>query len=104
MKPEGVQFIGLNTRDKAEPAQAFVDRFGVTYPTVLDPDGTLQLAFSDTLPPAAIPSTLIIDREGRVAGRIIGPLTSAAVLRDLAQEVADNPMATAKPSSEPTSA
>lgn len=89
LKTDGVVFVGLNTRDKPEPAQAFVDRFGITYPTVLDPEGRLQLAFSDTLPPAAIPSTLVIDREGRVAARIIGPLESTTVLRQLAEQVVD---------------
>jgi thiol-disulfide isomerase/thioredoxin len=89
LKTDDVKFIGLNTRDKPEPAQAFIDRFKITYPTVLDPDGKLQLAFSDTLPPAAIPSTLIIDREGRVAARIIGPLESSTVLRQLAEQVVD---------------
>jgi thiol-disulfide isomerase/thioredoxin len=93
LKGDGVKFVGLNTRDKPEPAQAFVDRFGITFPTVLDPDGKLQLAFSDTLPPAAIPSTLVIDREGRVAARIIGPLESSTVLRELAEQVVDEKVA-----------
>jgi thiol-disulfide isomerase/thioredoxin len=87
LKGDGAKFIGLNTRDKPEPAQAFIDRFGITYPTVLDPDGKLQLAFKDSLPPAAIPSTLVIDREGRVAARIIGPLESSTVLRELTEQV-----------------
>jgi thiol-disulfide isomerase/thioredoxin len=84
-----VRFVGLNTRDQVEPARAFTDRFGIEFPSILDPDGRLQLAFSDTLPPAAIPSTLVLDREGRVAARIIGPLESSAILRGLASEVVD---------------
>ena len=76
----GVQFVGLNTRDSAEPAQAFVDRFGLTYPSVVDTDGSLQLLFRDTLPPAAIPSTLVIDQQGRVAGRAIGEVDRSRLL------------------------
>jgi thiol-disulfide isomerase/thioredoxin len=77
---EGVQFVGLNTRDSAAPAQAFVDRFGMGYPNVVDTDGSLQLLFHETLPPAAIPSTLVIDREGRVAARAIGEVDRSRLL------------------------
>lgn len=76
----GVQFVGLNTRDSIEPAKAFVDRFGITYPNVVDTDGTRQLLFHDTLPPAAIPSTLVVDRQGRVAGRAIGQVDRSRLL------------------------
>lgn len=76
----GVQFVGLNTRDSQAAADAFVDRFGVTYPSVVDTDGSRQLLFHDTLPPAAIPSTLVIDRQGRVAGRAIGEVDRSRLL------------------------
>ncbi|MGB8022681.1 MAG: TlpA disulfide reductase family protein [Candidatus Nanopelagicales bacterium] len=75
-----VQFVGLNTRDSTEPARAFVDRFGISYPNVVDTDGSRQLLFHDTLPPAAIPSTLVIDQEGRVAGRAIGQVDRSRLL------------------------
>lgn len=69
---KGVQFIGLNTRDTTASAQAFVERFDVPYPNVADPAAQLQLAFRDTLPPAAIPSTVFVDQQGRVAARALG--------------------------------
>ncbi|WP_296138130.1 TlpA disulfide reductase family protein [uncultured Tessaracoccus sp.] len=69
---EDVQLLGLNTRDlTTTPAQAFVRRFGITYPNIFDPDGALLLGFGQ-LPPKAIPSTIVIDAEGRVAARVIG--------------------------------
>jgi hypothetical protein len=67
---------------------AFLDAYDVTYPNVIDADGRLQLLFSDTLPPQAIPSTLVVDREGRVAGRIIGRVTEStltALIEDVAK-------------------
>jgi thiol-disulfide isomerase/thioredoxin len=68
-----VQFVGLNTRDDAAgAAEAFERRFGITYPSLRDNDGSLQLVFRSTLPPQAIPSTIVLDRQGRVAARIIG--------------------------------
>jgi Peroxiredoxin len=83
---EGVQFIGLNTRDSTTAAQGFVDTMGLTFPSVEDQDGRLQLLFADSLPPQAIPSTLVIDRDGRVAARALGRV-SAGTLRGLIDEV-----------------
>ena len=74
-----VQFVGLNTRDSATTAQAFVTRFAIPYPNVADPDGRLQLAFADTLPPQAIPSTVIIDQQGRVAARALGKVSASTL-------------------------
>jgi len=79
VKDDGVQFVGLDTRDTDEAARAFLDAYDITYPNVIDSDGRLQLLFSDTLPPQAIPSTLVVDREGRVAGRVIGRVTEATL-------------------------
>ncbi len=88
VQDDGVQFVGLDTRDTDEAALAFLETYGVTYPNLIDADGRLQLLFSDTLPPQAIPSTLVVDREGRVAGRIIGRVTEAtltALIEDVAK-------------------
>lgn len=79
VQDDGVQFVGLDTRDTNEAARAFLDAYDITYPNVIDADGRLQLLFSDTLPPQAIPSTLVVDREGRVAGRVIGRVTEATL-------------------------
>lgn len=79
LEPAGVTFVGLDTRDSDASARAFIDRFGITYDNVIDRDGRLQLLFSDTLPPQAIPSTLVIDREGRVAGRVLGKASESSL-------------------------
>lgn len=78
----GVQFVGLDTRDTDAAALAFIEAYGITYPNVIDTDGRLQLLFADSLPPQAIPSTLVIDPQGRVAGRILGR-ASESTLRGL---------------------
>ena len=83
----GVQFVGLDTRDSDVSARAFVDRFEIPYPNVIDRDGRLQLLFADTLPPQAIPSTLLIDPEGRVAARALGKVTQSS-LRGIIEELA----------------
>lgn len=77
--PKGVQFVGLDTRDSDTSARGFVSTFQIPYPNLIDRDGRLQLLFSDTLPPQAIPSTLVIDKEGRVAARALGRVSEASL-------------------------
>ncbi|MGW3667133.1 TlpA family protein disulfide reductase [Streptomyces sp. NPDC005141] len=74
---QGVQFVGINTRDPSTaPAKAFEKEQGVTYPSLYDPTGKLMLRFEKgTLNPQAIPSTLIIDRDGKIAARILQALS-----------------------------
>ncbi len=82
-------FYGINTRDLDKaPAQAFVRAFKVTWPSFYDPDGDLLLKFT-TLPPKAIPSTIVIDRKGRIAARFLGEvstITLVEVIRQIAGE------------------
>ncbi len=82
------QFVGINTRDLTpEPAEAFTRAFGVTFPSVFDPDGRELLKFGTQLPPSAIPSTIVVDAEGRVAARLLGE-TTETTLRNLVDDVA----------------
>jgi thiol-disulfide isomerase/thioredoxin len=71
---QGVQFLGLNVKE-TDPqfASAFVRDKGITFPSVYDPKGEVALAFRD-YPANAIPSTIILDREGRVAAVYTGPV------------------------------
>lgn len=80
-KDQGVQFVGINTRDTSTgPALAFEKEFGVSYPSLYDPTGRLMLRFEKgTLNPQAIPSTLVIDRDGKVAARTLQPLSEEKV-------------------------
>jgi thiol-disulfide isomerase/thioredoxin len=84
-----VAFVGIDTRDPSRAAaKAYQRTFSVPYPSVYDPSGTLLLGFADSLPPSAIPSTLVIDDKGRVAARVLGGIT-AATLADLVEQVRD---------------
>jgi thiol-disulfide isomerase/thioredoxin len=84
---QGVQFVGINSRDETPNALAFERNFGITYPSLVDQDGELQLAFRDTVAPTSIPWTLVIDRDGLIAARVLGP-TTYSQLTDLVDEVA----------------
>lgn len=76
----GVRFVGLNIRDGSAAARTFVRKYGLRYPNIPDPAGKLLLGFAGTLPPSAIPSTLVIDAQGRVAARAIGPVDRSRLL------------------------
>jgi thiol-disulfide isomerase/thioredoxin len=79
LQGQGVQFLGINTRDQEALALAFVASKGITYPSLVD-DGALQAGFASSLPVAGIPTTLVIDRSGRVAARAVSEVTYASLL------------------------
>jgi peroxiredoxin len=68
---DGVQFLGLNVKDQEQFASAFVTSKGITFPSLFDPKGEVALAFRD-YPASAIPSTIVLDRDGRVAAVYTG--------------------------------
>lgn len=87
-RDQGVEFLGVNVRDQASTARAFTDAYGITYPSILDVnDGKAQLAFSGTVAPNAVPTTVVLDREGRVASRILGQLQDDSILDTLISSV-----------------
>jgi thiol-disulfide isomerase/thioredoxin len=82
LSPRGVRFVGIDIRDEPDSALAFMSNFRISYPSISDPGDLIALEFRATDPPSAIPSTIVIDRSGRIAARIIGPVTYRT-LRDL---------------------
>ena len=84
----GVNFLGVNVRDQAPTIDTFNSRFGITYPSVIDQDGQMQLAFASQVPPNAVPTTLILDAQGRVAARILGQLKDPSILKTLVTDIA----------------
>ncbi|MFI6588378.1 TlpA family protein disulfide reductase [Embleya sp. NPDC050493] len=89
---KGVQFLGINTRDATEDnALAFTNSKGITYPSLWDPDAREILKFTGSLNPNAIPSTLIIDRQGRIAARVLRAVTIEE-LRSMIDPVLNEPV------------
>lgn len=70
---QDVAFVGLNTRDNSKQnATSFEETYGIAYPSLFDPDGKLMLRFpKGTLNPNAIPSTIVLDKEGKIAARTL---------------------------------
>ncbi|WP_020542646.1 TlpA family protein disulfide reductase [Nonomuraea coxensis] len=71
-KGTGVEFVGVDFKDRQADALAFERTEQPGYPSIFDQPGKVALAFQGTVPPAAIPSTLIIDKQGRIAARALG--------------------------------
>ena len=70
---KNVQFIGVNVRDSAETANAFERNFEVTYPSIVDAKtGSVLLAFTGIVTPQAVPTTLVIGKDGKVTARVLG--------------------------------
>ena len=85
----GVEFLGLNVRDNDAAALAFERRFKISYDSVTTSDSPrVSLAFGGLLTTAAVPMTVVVDPERRVAARVIGAVT-AATLRALLESVLD---------------
>lgn len=84
---EGAVFLGVNVRDQAETALGFAKEFGITYPSVIDAnEGSMLLAFAGTVAPNAVPTTLVIDKEGRVAARFLGLIDEPSTLKTIIAE------------------
>ncbi|ROS26270.1 thiol-disulfide isomerase/thioredoxin [Cellulomonas sp. PhB150] len=79
---EGVRFIGVNGTDDAGSAQAFERQFNIPYPSIHDADGTAIAALQGQIPVEAVPTTVVLDRQGRVMARIIGRV-DPSTLREL---------------------
>lgn len=80
LRDDGVDFVGINTRDRPAQALAYERRFGVTYPSLRDDGGRLLLALRGAVPPAAIPTTLVLDHQGRIAARVSGPVDTSTLV------------------------
>ena len=91
---DGVSFLGINVRDNEAAAVAFERRYRVPYPSIADFDGLTLLGLNQYVPASAVPVTLVLDREGRVASRVLGELREAtlrALLDTVLAETARNP-------------
>jgi thiol-disulfide isomerase/thioredoxin len=89
-RASGVRFLGIDIRDSPVSAEAFMNDFRITYPSLNDPSDNLALDFRNTVPPAGIPTTLVISRRGRITARVIGGTTYNG-LRALIQRAAAEP-------------
>lgn len=87
-RAQGVSFVGVAIRDERDKASAFVEG-RTSYPSVFDPAGRLSIAFSE-FGATTIPSTVIVDRQGRVA-HVLRDAVRRETLQPLVLAVAAEP-------------
>ncbi|MFC8038798.1 TlpA family protein disulfide reductase [Paenarthrobacter sp. NPDC057355] len=88
-KDQGVQFFGVNLRDEKATAEAFDKTFNITYPSFNDKDGSVLLSVSGIVPPGAVPTTLVLDKEGKVASRVLGEIEKSTLKALITSAVAE---------------
>lgn len=95
---KGVSFLGINVRDNRAAAVGFERRYGIAYPSLDDSGGRSLLALNQYVPANAVPVTLVLDRQGRVASRILGAITQPTLTALLNTALAEtNPHAAQEP-------
>jgi peroxiredoxin len=80
VRHSGVVVVGVVFNDSIDAATTFATTYGSLYPSVVDPGGAIANRYGVTSPP----TTIIIDRHGRVAATLLGATTA----RQLAAVVA----------------
>lgn len=87
LEPKGVKFLGINTKQDGNQAAAaaYQRHYGITYPSLFDSQGYL-LALRGVVAAGAIPATVVVDAQGRIAARISGPTTKVTLV-DLVDDV-----------------
>ena len=84
-QPSGVRFVGVDVADDSASARAFMQHYGIGYPSLNDQGDVIAAEFNRLIPITAFPSTLVISPSARIAGRVIG----AASGQDLRRLIRD---------------
>jgi thiol-disulfide isomerase/thioredoxin len=83
---KGVDFLGINIRDDNTSARTFLQNYHVQYPSIVDEPDATALQFDPRLP-ADPPLTIVVDKAGRIAAKILGP-ADIGVLQPLVEQFA----------------
>lgn len=76
-RAKGVVVLGVDIQDLSSDARAFIREYGLTYPSLRDGTDDAKAALEAT----GVPETYIIDRKGRIALHVAGPVSSASQLQ-----------------------
>ncbi|MEP6666488.1 MAG: TlpA disulfide reductase family protein [Nocardioidaceae bacterium] len=95
---EPVKFVGIDTRDTTAAAQAFVRAFKIAYPSLVDTNGEVVLAFHNLIPLSGVPSTLVVDAAGGIAAKVVGQVDYTTLRGLIDDELATSRQAPTTPS------
>ena len=85
--PAQVQYVGVNIRDNDAAARAFAANFDVDFPSFSDPSSSVLLRLSDQLGPYSLPSSVVLDRRGRMAALVLGSIPGTVTFREVVDDV-----------------
>lgn len=86
---QGVKFLGINRTDDAGTAQAFEREYGVTWPSINDAAGSAIASLAGVVPIKAVPTTVVLDREGKVAARVLGQIDKSIMQTLIGETLAE---------------
>jgi thiol-disulfide isomerase/thioredoxin len=94
---QGVQFVGINVRESADPVADYLAAHGVTYPNVLDTHAELAQRYQIS----GFPTTFFLNTQGEVVARHIGQLTAELIDGYLAPLIEENSVAASAAATSP---
>ena len=86
LKKQNATVLGVNALDVTSDAKDFIAEYGLTYPHLRDKDGSTQEDFGIT----GYPETFVIDRDGRIAAAVTGPVDDEFMREEVAPLLRDN--------------
>ena len=86
-----VEFLGIAVRESAATSLAYTRKEEVPYPSISDSDGSLLRQFAEPLPAVAVPTTYVLDREGRIAVRVLDQVTYSTLTALIEEVQAEDP-------------
>jgi Thiol-disulfide isomerase and thioredoxins len=86
-----VSFLGVNIYDTLSTIRSFNAAYEVTFPSILDTNGEVMLAFAGEFSPRSVPTTLVLDKQGRVAARILGRIPNQQTLSAIIDRLQSEP-------------
>ncbi len=95
-REQGVTFLGIDVRDNdIDAPRDFITDRKITFPSIYDPAMRTMIAFGGRYPATVIPSTIVLDREHRVAAVFLRELLAEDLL-PLVRRLAAEPAAEAR--------
>ena len=79
VQSQGIIFLGIDFQDAQSDGLNFLRTYGVTYPNVVDPDGSVTINYGVS----GVPETFFLDRHGIVVQKVIGELTEQTLQSNL---------------------
>ena len=81
--------LGINVREVGvDNSRSFLRDVGVDFPSFYDPGSEVLLRLSDKLGPYSLPSTVVLDRRGRLAVLVLGEIPGSVTMRNAIDDVA----------------